>query len=213
MEISTNTQEVWLVQGSKEVFMDRVNLDSMLRGDLRKSYAHWSVQHPFLDIACVFPVTCSVRSGGCKPELLLLLDDGQQLTDLPKKLVWSENTKCQQEVYKYSNAGASEASNVTPCLPDRKLKQFSFVLHRMSVQVSYSSGSLAVTEFQVDVLNVSRVSEQAVCNTSVRPLTYCSNQVMAISASLCALRRCFLSPSVANSRAGAFHSASLCCFE
>lgn len=41
VEISTDTHEVWLMQGSKEVFMERIDLDSMLRGDLRKSYAHW----------------------------------------------------------------------------------------------------------------------------------------------------------------------------
>ena len=41
VEISTDTHEVWLMQGSKEVFMERINLATMLRGDLGKSYAHW----------------------------------------------------------------------------------------------------------------------------------------------------------------------------
>ena len=43
MEISTDTEEVWLVQGSKEVFMQQINISSMLKGDLTKAYAHWSV--------------------------------------------------------------------------------------------------------------------------------------------------------------------------
>ena len=43
VEISTDTDEVWLTQGSKEVFMEKINLDSLLKGDLTKSYAHWRV--------------------------------------------------------------------------------------------------------------------------------------------------------------------------
>ena len=43
VEISTDTHEVWFMQGSKEVFMEKVTLDSLLKGDLRKSYAHWLV--------------------------------------------------------------------------------------------------------------------------------------------------------------------------
>ena len=43
MEISVDTHAVWLVQGSKEVFMEKVDISSMLEGDLTKSYAHWWV--------------------------------------------------------------------------------------------------------------------------------------------------------------------------
>ncbi len=43
VEISTDTREVWLVQGNKEVFMEKVDINSMLTGDLTKSYAHWWV--------------------------------------------------------------------------------------------------------------------------------------------------------------------------
>lgn len=46
VEISTDTDEVWLMQGSKEVFMKKISLDSMLKGDLTKSYAHWLVSSP-----------------------------------------------------------------------------------------------------------------------------------------------------------------------
>ena len=41
VEISTDIHEVWLVQGSKEVFMEKVNIESVLQGDLTKAYAHW----------------------------------------------------------------------------------------------------------------------------------------------------------------------------
>lgn len=43
VEISTDTHEVWLVQGTKEVFMEKVDIDSILTGDLTKSDAHWWV--------------------------------------------------------------------------------------------------------------------------------------------------------------------------
>ena len=45
VEISTDTEEVWLMQGSKEVFMQQISIDSMLKGDLTKSYAHWYASH------------------------------------------------------------------------------------------------------------------------------------------------------------------------
>lgn len=48
VEISTDTHEVWLVQGNKEVFMEEVDITSMLTGDLTKSYAHWTDQHTVL---------------------------------------------------------------------------------------------------------------------------------------------------------------------
>ncbi|DBA74854.1 TPA: cytochrome c oxidase subunit 1 [Trebouxia sp. C0005] len=48
VEISTDTHEVWLVQGMKEVFMEKVDINSMLTGDLTKSYAHWTDQHTVL---------------------------------------------------------------------------------------------------------------------------------------------------------------------
>lgn len=43
VEISSDTHEVWLLQGSKEVFMEQVDVHSMFKGDLTKSYAHWWV--------------------------------------------------------------------------------------------------------------------------------------------------------------------------
>ena len=43
MEISSDTEEVWLMQGRKEVFMHQISISSVLKGDLTKSYAHWSV--------------------------------------------------------------------------------------------------------------------------------------------------------------------------
>ncbi|DBA89443.1 TPA: hypothetical protein ACH3X1_004075 [Trebouxia sp. C0004] len=48
VEISTDTHEVWLVQGAKEVFMEKADIISMLTGDLTKSYAHWTDQHTVL---------------------------------------------------------------------------------------------------------------------------------------------------------------------
>ena len=41
VEISTETEEVWLMQGSKEVFMQQISIEAMLKGNLTKSYAHW----------------------------------------------------------------------------------------------------------------------------------------------------------------------------
>ena len=41
VEISVDTHEVWLMQGSKEVFTEKVDASRMLKGDLTKSYAHW----------------------------------------------------------------------------------------------------------------------------------------------------------------------------
>ncbi len=43
VEFSTDTHEVWLVQGNKEAFMEKVDINSLLTGDLTKSYAHWWV--------------------------------------------------------------------------------------------------------------------------------------------------------------------------
>ena len=134
------------MQGSKEVFMERVNLDSMLRGDLRKSYAHWSAQHPLPNIACVFPVTCSMCSGVCTSEMRLLLDDDQQAA-MPElvKLAMSR----------------------LACLTDSETMQL--CLHRMSVQGCYSRGLEATTELST----MPKLIELVKCNQIT--LNYCCN--------------------------------------
>ncbi len=48
MEVSIDTHEVWLIQGTKEVYMEKVDISSVLKGDLSKSYAHWWVCNTFL---------------------------------------------------------------------------------------------------------------------------------------------------------------------
>ena len=132
------------MQGRKEVFMERVNLDSMLRGDLRKSYAHWSAQHPLPNIACVFPVTCIMCSGACTSELRSLLDDDRQAA-MPElvKLAMSR----------------------LACLTDSETMQL--CLHRMSMQGCYSSGLVALTELST----MPKLSEPAKCNRIT--LNYC----------------------------------------
>lgn len=58
MEISTDTDEVWLMQGSKEVFMEKVSLESMLKGDLTKSYAHWLVSFSYTRSETLYCLLC-----------------------------------------------------------------------------------------------------------------------------------------------------------
>lgn len=81
VEISVDTHEVWLVQGSKEVFMEKVDVSSMLKGDLTKSYAHWYVRFAQTRPLLQHRPHSLVVISGCKPGCLPVKNICLQMRD------------------------------------------------------------------------------------------------------------------------------------